>query len=106
MVMKYLAILSYSLVIISVILLFLTVFKSDLLKKDFIFYVIIIFMAMFTTITFTAFPSNYIFKRALTFCLYLIILLTIYFYKFSEKFYLVRLGVAFILLANLFIFFR
>ena len=104
MIMKALAILVYSLIIISAILLFLVTFKSNLFKKKSIFYLTIIFTTIFTTITFTAFPSNFIFRRILAFCLYLIILLTIYFYNFSKKFYLVRLGICFILLSNIFLF--
>ena len=104
MIMKLLSILVYSLVIISLVLLFLLIFKSDLFKKKSIFYLIIIFLFSFTTITFTAFPSNFIFQRFLRFCLYLIILLTIYFYNTSKKFYLVKLCIAFILIGNLFLF--
>lgn len=104
MTMKLLAILVYSLIIISLIILLLLLFKTIIIQKEPIFWTIILFLFIFTTITFTSFPSNFIIQRILSFALYLLILLSIYLYKKFSNIKLVKLFIIIILFGNLLLF--
>lgn len=104
MIMTLLAILVYSLVIFSIIILTLTLFKSNFLQKKCIFIVIILFLFLFTTITLTSLPNNFVIQKFLTFSLYPVILLTIFLYKSSKNLNLVKLCILIILSGN-FLFF-